>query len=249
MLIPAVASAQETYSPYWDETPTDAVGDALPTWITQVRLGPYRPSIDASFASNPGPYARTFLKDSLLFEIDVHRVWSVARGQLGVGFSAGYFTNSALAWQDGTSPGQPDRPRASGNLTRVSMVPTAVTAIYRATILDDELGLPLVPYVRGGLAYNVWWMKNPADELSVAMSCPTCEDRAIGGTIGVVAAVGLAIRAERIDPTAATSMHNTGIEHAGFFAEIEAGWIDGFGKKSKLSVGDTTWFGGITFEF
>ena len=128
-------------------------------------------------------------------------------------------------------------------------MPTALTATYRATIFDDEFGVPLVPYVRGGVAYDVWWMKNPADELSDHMSCATCSDKAIGGTIGLVAAAGIAVRAERIDEDAAISMRNSGLEHAGFFAEVELGWVDGFGNDRKLSVGDTTWFGGVSFEF
>lgn len=249
VLAPAVASAQASYSPYWQEDDDGELGMTEPTWTLGLRLGPYVPSIDAKFDSSPGPYARTFLNDSVMFAVDVHRVWPLLRGQLGVGVTAGYYSNSTQAWQDGTTPATPDRPRATGNLTRLSIVPTAVTAIYRATIFDDEFGVPLVPYVRGGVAYDVWWIKNPADELSHHMSCPTCDDRALGGSIGLVGAIGLAVRAERIDPDAATSMQNSGLEHAGFFAELEMGWIDGFGNDKKLSVGDTTWFGGVSFEF
>ncbi len=249
VLAPAVASAQASYSPYWQDDADEELGMSEPTWTMGLRLGPYVPSIDAKFDSSPGPYARTFLNDSVMFAVDVHRVWPLLRGQLGVGVTVGYYSNSTQAFQDGTTPATPDRPRAKDNLTRLSIVPTAVTAIYRATIFDDEFGVPLVPYLRGGVAYDVWWIKNPADELSHHMSCPTCDDRALGGSIGVVGAVGLAVRAERIDPDAAMSMQNSGLEHAGFFAELEMGWIDGFGNDKKLSVGDTTWFGGVSFEF
>ncbi len=249
LLAPALASAQASYSPYWQEDEADEVGMSEPTWTMGLRLGPYVPSIDAKFDSSPGPYARTFLNDSVMFAVDVHRVWPLLRGQLGVGVTAGYYSNSTQAWQDGTTPGTPDRPRASDNLTRLSIVPTAITAIYRATIFDDEFGVPLVPYLRGGVAYDVWWIKNPADELSTHMSCATCDDRALGASIGLVGAVGLAVRAERIDPDAAASMQNSGLEHAGFFAELEMSWVDGFGNAKKLSVGDTTWFGGVSFEF
>ena len=249
VLAPAVASAQVSYSPYWQEDDEGDLGMSVPTWTLGLRLGPYVPSIDAKFDSTPGPYARTFLNDSVMFAVDVHRVWPLLRGQLGVGVTAGYYSNSTQAWQDGTTPATPDRPRATDNLTRLSIVPTAITAIYRATIFDDEFGVPLVPYLRGGVAYDVWWIKTPADELSHHMSCPTCDDRALGGSIGVVGAVGLAVRAERIDPDAASSMQNSGLEHAGFFAELEMGWVDGFGNDKKLSVGDTTWFGGISSEF
>lgn len=248
VLVPTLASAQPNYSPYWDTDEPDDLGVSEPAWVLGARLGPYVPSIDDNFDA-PGPYAQVFEKDSAMFAIDLHRVWQLEFGQVGVGGTAGYYTNSALAFEDGTVPGDPNRERADGNLTRLSIMPLHLTATFRATILDDRWGVPFVPYARGGLAYNLWWIKNPADELAVHVSCDTCEDRAIGGTIGLVGAVGLAIRAERIDPGAAASMRDSGLEHAGFFAEIEAGWIDGFGNDTKLSLGDTTFFGGINFEF
>ena len=70
-----------------------------------------------------------------------------------------------------------------------------------------------------------------------------------GGLSGLVGTVGVQIRAERIDANAAQSMHESGLEHAGFYGELQAGWVNGFGKATKLSVGDTTWFAGVDFEF
>ena len=61
--------------------------------------------------------------------------------------------------------------------------------------------------------------------------------------------MGLAIRAERIDAAAASSMRSGGIEHAGFYVEWSVGKVDGFRPDVKLSVGDSTWFAGANFEF
>jgi hypothetical protein len=44
-------------------------------------------------------------------------------------------------------------------------------------------------------------------------------------------------------------MRESGIEHAGFYAEYSLGKVDGFGSDKKLSVGDATWFAGVDFEF
>jgi hypothetical protein len=44
-------------------------------------------------------------------------------------------------------------------------------------------------------------------------------------------------------------MRESGIEHAGFYGEYSAGKVDGFGSDKKLSVGDSTWFAGVDFEF
>jgi hypothetical protein len=71
-----------------------------------------------------------------------------------------------------------------------------------------------------------------------------------GGSLGWQATVGLAIRAERIDPDAEQSLRNElGIEHAGLIFEYTYAVVDGFGSDEKLSVGDATWFGGLNFEF
>lgn len=241
---PRTASAQESFSPYWQDDDAATSGMPVARWTLGIRLGPYKPSIDAKFDSDPGPYERTFKARAYMFAVDLHRVWNVARGQLGIGGTAGYFTNSALAFQDNTDPGDPNRPRATGNLTRFSMVPLELTAIYRASIFDDEMGVPVVPYLRGGVGYDIWWSRAPSGDLSMAGS-----DRALGASIGLVAAAGIAVRAERIDGDAARSMQDSGLEHAGFFAEVEGSWIDGFGNDQRLSLGDVTWFGGINFEF
>ena len=45
------------------------------------------------------------------------------------------------------------------------------------------------------------------------------------------------------------SMRQSGIEHAGIYAELSLAKVDGFGSDKKLSVGDRTWFAGVNFEF
>jgi hypothetical protein len=74
-------------------------------------------------------------------------------------------------------------------------------------------------------------------------------NKAYGGTLGFQGTLGLSIRAERIDKDAARSMKQSGIYHAGFYVELMAAIVNGFGDDKKLSVGDKTWFGGVDFEF
>ena len=42
--------------------------------------------------------------------------------------------------------------RSPGDENTFRLIPLALTATYRFTWLDDEYGIPVVPYVRGGLA-------------------------------------------------------------------------------------------------
>jgi hypothetical protein len=111
--------------------------------------------------------------------------------------------------------------------------------------------------VRGGLAYYPWWMTAPDGNFSYVgngncypNTTEMCtRQRAVGGSAGLIGAIGIAVRAERIDPDSVSSMHETGLAHAGFYGELQAGWVDSFGDSHRFSLGDTTFFGGVDFEF
>lgn len=241
---PALAAAQSA-TPYWDDAfADDTSADTGTKWHVGLRVGPFLPSIDDERLDTM-PYERMFGDGAWMPSIDLHRLFTSRIGQVGAGVSVGYFGKSADAWRPGS-----DTERAEGNGTSLRIIPFELTAIYRASQLDDNWGIPFVPYLRGGLAYSLWWVRRPDGELSKACdgTMETC-DRGIGGSLGLVGAAGLAIRAERIDADAARSMRDSGIEHAGFYGEVSMSWVDGFGNEKKLSLGDTTWSAGVDFEF
>jgi hypothetical protein len=186
--------------------------------------------------------------------LDVDRILWTGFGQLGVGGSVGYMQKSANAFADGSSPSDPDRARSTADTNKFRLIPVALTATYRFTWLDDQYGIPVIPYVRGGLAYYLWWVST--SDGSLAEVCkdggmePSCsQNKALGGSLGVQGSIGLAIRAERVDASTANSMRQSGIQHAGIYGELSLAKVDGFGSDTKLSVGDRTWFAGVDFEF
>lgn len=258
VIVPATAGAQGT--PYWQEDAdaADADGGEV-TWHVGVRVGPYVPAIDKQFGTEPGPYEEMFGGYQILPVIDLDRIVWRGVGHVGLGGSIGYMQKSAKAWADGSIPGDPMRERSPGDENTFRLLPLALTGVYRFTWLDDNYGIPVVPYARGGLSYYLWWIRTNGDTSSACWDGtrdPMCDsDKAIGGTFGLQGALGVSIRAERIDPSAAISMRASGIMHAGFYAELSAAWVNGFGrtddsgKEIKLSVGDTTWFAGVDFEF
>lgn len=259
---PARAHAQ---SPYWENTDFASPEDELPPgdplrvrWHAGVRVGPYVPGIDAQLdmpvGKFAGPYEQMFGGYSVLPMLDIDYLLWRGFGQLGAGVTLGYMGKKAHAWQFGSDPMDPKRPRAAGDENKFRMIPFSINAVYRFTYLDDEYGIPIVPYARGGLAYYVWWITAPNGDFAKSCidgsdSADCAKSTAAGASLGVVGSVGLAIRAERIDPSAARSMRESGIEHAGFYAEYSIGKVDGFGSDKKLSVGDSTWFAGVDFEF
>jgi hypothetical protein len=262
VLMPTSARAQ---TPYWEDNAIDdregelAVGDPLRVkWHAGLRLGPYVPGIDAQInmptGKYAGPYEQMFGGYRVLPMLDIERFFWRGFGQAGVGFSIGYMSKSAKAWQAGSDPSDANRPRSEGDENKFRLFPLAVSAVYRLTYLDDEFGVPLIPYARAGLGYYIWWIVGPNGDFAEAcsdggdaMGC--AKTTAAGASLGFVGSVGLSIRAERIDESAARSMRESGIEHAGFYGEYSVGKVDGFGSDKKLSLGDSTWFAGVDFEF
>jgi hypothetical protein len=280
LLVPSLASADD-FEPYWATSEQeDASLMTIPEvdWHVGVKVGPYIPEIDLQAGLNAktglGPYEAMFgdwyTPDSngdgmpekhdqrvwqVLPMLDVDRVLWEGFGQFTVGGSLGYMQKSAYAYVAGTSEDDKKRERSTAGKNTFRLIPMAATVGYRFTYLDDAYGIPVVPYVRGGLSYYVWWMKAPNGNLSKVCDADSpegmCENanKAYGGSFGFQGAVGLSIRAERIDSAAATSMRTSGLMHAGFYAELSYAKVDGFGSDSKLSVGDNTWFAGVDFEF
>lgn len=283
----ALATAGHAWAqidPYSDEfEPIDGTADFLttpPEWNAAIRLGPYLPAIDSELelgAGQVGPYEQMFGGSSLMLGFDLDRYFLFPAGQLGVTTSVSWMRQSAQAYQaynctepEAPSPCIPDitvildamgNPvRSDGDTTGFRMLPISVGVVYRLTALDEHLRVPLVPYVKAGLSYYLWWITNPSGSMAEVPTdeCPDpsddtmdCDgDRALGASLGYQLSVGLALRAEQLDPRAADSLRNEmGIEHAGFFAELLYAQVDGFGSDTKLHVGDLTWFAGMNFEF
>lgn len=233
--------------------------DSVPRSWSRIgfKAGPYYPAIDEGLGIEPGPYASMFgEKARWIPHIEYDRFFLQPAGQLGLGVSMGLRWQNAKAYAAGTSPGDPLRPRSATDTNRFIMVPMTLTAVYRFTWLDDRFRVPLVPYVRGGLAYWAWWIKKPGGGNAVvypgncdpnAAGCNPNE--ASGGTLGYTASAGISLRAERLDSDAAWSMRDAGMEHAGFFAEINMMKVDGFGDETKMNLSDTAYLFGVDFEF
>tara|TARA_R110002096_G_scaffold44526_13_gene120551 strand:+ start:147818 stop:150166 length:2349 start_codon:yes stop_codon:yes gene_type:complete len=258
----ATANAQAYWEDYNEEVQLEA---ATPRWNFELKVGPYSPNVDAS-AGGMTPFANVFgdkWKIMTIFGLD--RYFAFPSGQLGITGTFGFSNRSAKAFSLGED-GQPyededgNLVRSSGDSTSFRLMPTSVGVVYRFTRLDDDYGIPIVPYGKLALAYYLWWFTDPNGDTSETptAACPdagmagsTCDGNfGRGGSFGYQATLGLAVRAERLDPGAELSLRTEmGIEHAGFFVEIQLADVDGFGASDKLSVGDTTWFGGINFEF
>ena len=180
----------QAQTPYWenqsttDETST-AVADqpARVSWHAGVRLGPYIPGIDKQLGLTPGPYKAMFGTSSnpnayaVLPMLDVDRVLWRGFGQLGVGVSGGYMSKSAHTFLEGCRSERSESPESTARQEHVPpRAALAPTSSIDSRISMTQYGIPLVPYVRGGLSYYIWWVSTTNGDLSSVCADGTVKD-------------------------------------------------------------------------
>ena len=139
------------------------------------------------------------------------------------------------------------QPGPKGSST-FNLVPLSLTAGYHFDVLLDRTSIPLAPYVRGGLAYYVWW--NTRDDGSISRFTDENADvqRAQGGKFGLIGTLGVAFSLNVFDPTAAARFRqSTGVRSSYIFIELQLGSVDGFGGDG-FDFSETTWLAGIKLE-
>jgi len=211
----------------------------------EFKLGPYAPDIDSEF-SGTGPFEHIFGDGSdILFdwELDV-QLWQ-GFGSLGVGLAFGYYSIAAQAYMDTGSASSPSSSATrSASETSITLMPLSLLAVYRFDWPAIKYHIPLVPFVKFGLNYTLWWIDVDGNTSSVG------GDEAIGGSIGWQFNAGAALLLDILEPNAAKTLDvELGINHTYLFFEFVHVAADGFGSATSLSVGDTTWNAGIAFEF
>jgi len=205
----------------------------------EIRVGRYRPEIDDEFNGSATPF-QTVFGNSNRYEIGAELDWQVLRiphlGTLGpgVGWGITRFTQKA---QFANGKG------ASGEDTRLWIMPMYLMAVARADVLPRDLKIPFVPYAKLGLGVGMWWSSDGQESASV-------QGRAGKGlSYGLTYAAGLMFLLDVLDPDDAKSADGmTGINNSYIFAEWFRPQLDGFGKKDVLDIGSSSWVVGVTME-
>src|SRR5262249_19130100 len=156
----------------------------------------------------------------------------------------GYMRNTGHAFIEDPVTHMSTGKRAADETT-FTMLPVALLAVYRFTLLADRTVIPLVPYAKIGFSYYIWRITKDNRALSSYLG-----KAAFGGTLGWQGSVGISFRADRLDPGASKDLETElGVEHIGFFFELTHADVSGLFTSNKLHVGDTTWAAGLNFEF
>ena len=222
-------------------------------FMLEIKLGPYAPDVDGALeGSGYAPYDEMFGGNGLMVkgELDVE-FWRPF-GTLAVGGELGWFSKEGKALTDNGSSTTPSSSstRTAGD-TSINLVPLALLLVYRADFLWERWSVPVIPYAKFGFNYTFWWITKGDGSTASATDKTTGDtEDAKGGTFGWQVNAGVSVLLDVFEPQAAKNMdQETGINHVYLFFEFTHVDADNFGSDSALSVGDTTYQGGLAFEF
>lgn len=211
----------------------------------ELRFSPYKPDIDSDPALKGATPYETVFGSAPRFFIGAEFDWQALRiphlGTFGPGVSAGYTHASDPA--QFTMPH--DGSTLSGETTSLSIYPLAAMAVLRVDALWREVGIPLVPYAKVGIAYALWRASNTLGTSSFMGVSGR------GASFGTHVAAGISLNLNPFDAYAAQNFDDAmGVNGTYIFGEWTREDYNGLGFQSDpLRVGGTNWTFGLAFEF
>jgi hypothetical protein len=214
-------------------------------FAAELRVGLYYPKIDDEFGGAATPFENAF-GDNPRLEIGGELDWQVYRipyvGTIGPGLSVNYlkFGRPALLLN-----GEP-----SEEQTTLQIYPMYAVAVLRVDVLAREMGIPIVPYAKGGLGFAAWRMTNGSGTAKTfGADGTTVTATAKGVSYGPQFALGGMFLLDFLDEYAARQADQSiGVNNTYVFAEYVSshlGNVNGTG----LQVGANQIAFGLAFEF
>ena len=208
----------------------------------ELRGGPYLPALGN--ASQENDAFTTIFGDSpnplygVAAELQLYR----GIGTAGVGGFLGFMQFVGRARAPGTDT-------ATTDTTVFNILPLNLVAFYRFDWLIDHTWIPLVPYVRGGFAYHLWWATTGNGDTAETTQPDGSVIKGRGGKRGLTGTVGISLYLNALDAAAGRAMHqNSGIRATYIFVELQTSQVDDFGG-AGFDLSETNWNAGLFFEF
>jgi hypothetical protein len=224
-------------------TPQSAWADSPRTASMDLRFGYYLPDVDSEFATTNGqtPYGSLIGASALAKSLSFDYFIFDGFGDLGVGASIGYWS--------ATGKGRTLDGAESQDSTELLVVPITLDLVYRFNWLAFRTGFPLVPYLKGGLAYALWWSYDGNDDVSTYTGSDNKVRSARGGIAGLHGALGMRLLLDVFEPRAAKGFDlEMGINHSYLFIEYQALSINNFGSPTSLDLSDGVVMFGLAFD-
>lgn len=227
-------------------------------FAVEIKMGPYLPDIDRRYTgSGFGPYATLFgetdgggiatdaPKKGLMPVLGFDWQFFYAGGPVGIGTQVAFFRDKASAIL--ANPTEEDTTiRSAADSVTFTLLPVSALVSYRFELLADRFKVPLVPYLKAGPTYALYWARDGRRNIARDEE----GDKGLGGVWGYTLNAGMMIRLDFIERSAAKKLdQTTGINHTYVFGEFSFNRLDNLGIGNSISVGSATWFAGFAIEF
>jgi len=218
--------------------------------VFELRFGPYYAEVDEEFSDTGAkPFATYFGDDARVYfgmELDWVPLHLRYVGSFGLGVGWGYTRFGGYSFA--TSSDADGLGAATEAETGLNIFPMHASVVARFDGLLRELGVPIVPYIKGGFGMGYW---------NAVGSDGTSESVEGGATVvgegmsyGTHLAIGAALALNAFDPVAASTMRSqTGLNYAYFFGEWMRADLDGIGDNPQMHIGDKTMVFGLALDW
>ena len=202
----------------------------------ELRLGGFKPLIDREASLTGHPYEEVFGAGAMLLaEIELERQLWQRFGSVAVGASVGYAEKYGAARDSAGNP--------ASERTALKVAPLKLLGIYRFDYAALRWNIPLVPYVKAGLAYTPWWTTKGGQLEFVDGK------RSAGGQWGYVGTLGLSLQLDFFEPRLARDFaSDMGVNHSYLFAEYVYQDVNDFGAAGP-DMSSRHWMFGLTLEY
>ena len=152
-----------------------------------------------------------------MMQLEIDRHVSHRAGTWAVGVGVGYFNVTAAALSG-------DLQARSGDQTGLRLIPLSAALVYRADVLRERLGSPLVPYAKAGLDCTLWRISD------------TSQADLNGRTLGWHAAAGITFDLAPLDPESAGELdRESGVNQTALFVEVARYRLDGSARAAPCT--------------
>mgnify|MGYP002629610803 CR=1 FL=1 len=223
--------------------PQQSFAESPRTMSLDIQAGYYTPMIDREFSKTTGatPYADMMTTPAMLYGAALD--WRLLHGigELAVGFSVGYWSQTGKALRyDSTD---------SDDEVELLVVPVTLDLIYRFNWLAEKFSFPLVPYVKGGLAYGFWWASDGTGETSTYTDANNKVFTGSGGVAGLHGTIGMRLLLDVFEPKAARGFDiEMGVNHSYLYIEYSRLALTNFGDAKALDLSDDVVILGLAFD-
>ena len=132
----------------------------------------------------------------------------------------------------------------------MNIMPFTIQLVYRFDWLAQKYKVPLVPHLKAGFDYYLWWIENGVGDVANKPTSTGANQYGRGGTWGGHVSVGLAFLLDVMAPKMAQTFDvDVGVNNSYIFFEYVWSWVNDFGTSSSMDLSSGMFVGGLAFEF